>query len=122
MNIPGSNLLAMASRLIAMQSYEYYQFISRTPNSIGQDVASYAGSVTLQGSIQPVPRLYYQQYGLDLQRNYNIFYVQKNILDLTRDVSGDKVNFNGNDYQVVSKTDWFQQDGWDAFLAVQIIN
>lgn len=118
--IPGANLLSMATRIIATQAFDYYAFVSRTPNAIGQDVATYATPQTLMGSIQPVSRSLYQTYGLDFDRYYLTFYVSENVIDVTRDISGDQMVFNGNPYQCVQKTDWFPQDGWTAVLCVQI--
>jgi hypothetical protein len=110
----------MALSVIGRSSFSYLAFASRTPNAIGQDITNYARPVTLQGSVQPVPRSLYQQYGLDFQRNYINVYVSKAILDVTRDVSGDMIVFNGNSYQCVSTTPWAAIDGWVAVLCVQV--
>ncbi len=75
--IPGANILTTALSIIAKQSFSYYQFQSRTPNAIGQDVATYAEPITLTGSVQPVPRTLYQDYGLDFQRNYINVYAKQ---------------------------------------------
>lgn len=118
--IPGSNILNMAMRIVGKQSFDYYAFLSRTPNSVGQDIATYASPVTLQGSVQAVPRTLYQQYGLDFQRNYINIYASQTIIDVSRDVSGDQILFNGNTYQCVSVTPWNAIDGWNAVLCVQL--
>ena len=117
--IPGANILSMALTAIGKSSFSYLAFVSRTPNSIGQDIASYAPAATLQGSVQPVPRSLYQQYGLDFQRNYINVYVSKAVIDVTRDVSGDMIAFNGNSYQCLSVTPWVAIDGWNSVLCVQ---
>lgn len=115
------NLLNVALSVVGRQSFNYIAFTSRTPNAVGQDVATYAAPVALTGSVQPVPRSLYQQYGLDFQRDYLIFYVSQNAIDVTRDVSGDQMQFNGNLYQCVSETDWFPMNGWTAILCVKIL-
>ncbi len=120
--IPGANILATALQIIGKSSFTYYAFSSRTPNDIGQDVTCYAPQVTLQGSVQPIPRSLFQQYGLDFQRNYINVYVSKNVIDVARDVSGDQIVFNGNTYQCVSVTPWVSIDGWNAVLCVQVPN
>lgn len=119
--IPGSNLLAMALRVIAAQSFTYNAFLSRALTSVGQYVATYKAPITVQGSVQPVPRELYTQYGLDFQRNYVIFYAPINTLDIKRDVSGDQIIFGCSSYQCVSITNWFRQDGWDGVLAVEVV-
>lgn len=118
--IPGQNILNMALTVIAKQQITYYQFVSRTPNIIGQDVTTYAAPVTLVGSWQPVPRKLYITYGLDLQKDYFTFYTSNNLLDITRDVSGDQISFMGRRYQVESDNDWFQLDGWKGVLCVDL--
>ncbi len=118
--IPGQNILNAALSIIARQSFDYYAFQSRTPNAIGQDVATYAAPVTLTGSVQPVPRNLYQIYGLDFDKYYLTFYVSQAVMDVARDVSGDAMVFNGNYYQCLQKTDWFPQDDWVSVLAVQV--
>lgn len=120
MSVPGSNLLSMATRLIAKQSFEYHAFQCREPNYIGQDVTVFATPVTLLGSIQPVPRSLYQEYGLDFQRNYVNVYVSQDVTDISRDVAGDRIGFQGKAYECLSKTPWFGIDGWDAILAVEV--
>lgn len=120
--IPGSNLLAQALTVINPQEFAYFVFAARITNSIGLDVPVYNAALDLQGSVQPVPRTMYQIMGLDFQKNYNVFFIEQNVVDVARDVSGDQIVFSGKTYQCVSKTDWFQQDGWDAVLAVQVQN
>jgi len=118
--IPGSNLLSAAQTVIAKQSFTYYKFKSRTTNEIGEDVAEYCPPVRVQGSIQPVPRNLYQAYGLEFQSNYINVYAPRKFIDVTRDVSGDQVVFQGRKYQVLSATPWHGIDGWDQILCVQV--
>jgi hypothetical protein len=120
--IPGSNILSMALGVIGKSTFSHYAFKSRTPNAIGQDVPIYALPVALQGSVQPVPRSLYQQYGLDFQRNYINVYVSKAVLDVTRNVSGDMIVWNGHSFECVSTTPWNSIDGWTAVLCVQVPN
>lgn len=120
--VPGSNLLNRALRLIVSQMVTYYRFISRSVNSVGQDVTLYADPVTLYGSFQAVDRKLYDQYGLDLQRSYYTFYSSNNITDVGRDVSGDQLVFSGQLFQVESNNDWFKVDGWKGILCVALQN
>lgn len=120
MTIPGSNLLNAALSVIAKQTFTYHKFKSRTTNEVGQDVSEYCPPVTIQGSVQPLPRNLYQAYGFDLQQNYVNFYASRRFLDVTRDVSGDQIVFQGRKYQCLSTTPWFGIDNWDQILCVQI--
>jgi|SRR5690242_10757908 len=118
--IPGSNLLNIALRVIARQTVIYYKDRSRSQNSVGQDVTSYAGGVPIVGSFQPVPRQLYEKYGLDLQKDYYTFYTSNNVLDVSRNVSGDQIGFKGERFQCESSNDWFPMDGWVGVLCVKI--
>lgn len=118
--IPGQNILNMALTVIWRQTLMYYQYVSRSLNSVGQDVTVYASPVELVGSWQPVPRKLYVIYGLDLQKDYFTFYTSNNLLDITRDVSGDQISFMGRRYQVESDNDWYQLDGWKGVLCVDL--
>ena len=118
--IPGQNLLNMALTVISKQTIQYYQYSGRTLNAVGQDITTYLSVVNLVGSWQPVPRKLYIVYGLDLQKDYFTFYTSNNLLDITRDVSGDQIAFMGRRYQVESDNDWFQLDGWKGVLCVDL--
>ncbi len=120
--IPGSNILRQALTVIAAQPVAYYQATGRTANDVGQYVTTYASPITLYGSFQPVPRSLYQIYGLDLQKSYYNFYVSKNVIDVTRNVSGDQLVFNNQRFQCESNTDWYVIDGWKGILCVMVQN
>lgn len=119
--IPGSNLLNMASTVIAQQTVTYYQATGRTINSIGQYDTSYAAGAPVVGSFQPIDSKLYTQYGLDLSRTYYTLYSSNNIITVNRDVSGDQLEFNGRRFQCESSVDWFAIDGWKGVLCVLIV-
>lgn len=118
--IPGSNLLNLAMTVQGLQQVLYYRFISRTTNEIGIDESDYALPIVLTGSLQPVPRDRYEQLGLDFNRNYKTFYASYDIRDLRRDVSGDRIGFNGNLYECLSANPWYEIDGWLSILIVEV--
>ena len=120
MLVPGSNLLKTAFRVIAKQCFNYYRFQSKTPNSIGLDVVTYAPPACMTGSVQPAPRALLEQMGLDLQKTYYNFYMPFPVQDIERDVTGDQIVFNGQTFQCLSSTPWGAIDGWNAVLAVRI--
>ena len=120
--IPGSNILNMALSVIAKTGFQYYKYSSRTANSVGQYESTYNPPQNLLGSVQAVPRNLYEQYGLEFQKRYVKFFVSKDVLDVSRDVSGDMIVYCGNNYQVLSITPWFSVDGWVEILAVQVPN
>lgn len=117
---PSSNILDMALTLIYPQSVTYTPFLSRALNNLGLWVASYGEPKTIRGSFQPIPRTLYQNLGLDFKKNYANFYTSKNILDVGRDVTCDKIEFQGSTYACESITPWFGIDGWVAVLCVEV--
>lgn len=117
--IPGSNLLNTALRVIGNQSFTYVPYVSRSISANGMYVNTYGDSQTLTGAVHPIPRKLYDQYGLDFQKNYVKVHISANLIDIARDVAGDKIVFNGNNYQVESRTPWFAIDGWNSLLCVQ---
>lgn len=119
-NYPGSNILNQALRVIAKQTFSYYAFISRTPNAAGLYVNTYASPISISGSVQPVARNLYQQYGLDFTKNYVMVYTPNNIIDIDRDRSSDQILFNSKAYQVLADTLWFPIDGWTACICIGV--
>lgn len=120
MTVPGSNLLKQALTVIQPQTIVYYKANGRAVNTVGQYQTSYDTGVSVLGSFQPIPRQLYQQYGLDLQKDYYTFYTLNDIIDIARDVSNDQIAFNGNRYQCESNTEWFQMDGWKGVVCCYI--
>lgn len=120
--IPGSNILSMALRVITPSPFSYYAFASRMSQPNGQYLSNYAAPVPLLGSVQPVPRSLYLQNGLDFDKYYLKFFVSKGVLDVSRDVSGDLMVFEGNTYQCESITAWYGIDSWVEVLCFQIQN
>ena len=120
MTTPGSNLFKEAIKLIKPTRIQYYKWNGRTLNPVKQWISSYEDAITIKASVQAVSRGVYQQFGLDLQKQYIKFFAPVDFFDLSRDTSGDKVVFNGRLYQINSQTDWFVQDGWASCLAVDL--
>lgn len=114
------NLMKMASTVIPLQSMSYTPYASLTINDVGLEVTTYGTTQTLKASIQAVPRTTYEALGLDFQKKYVSVFIERNLLDLGRGVSGDKFTYNGETYQVESETDWYNVDGWTSLMAVQI--
>ncbi|MDE2100256.1 MAG: hypothetical protein KGL39_23600 [Patescibacteria group bacterium] len=122
MSIPGANLLNMALRLVAKQTFQYMPYVSRTLQGNGVYLSTYGQSRVISGSVQAIPRNLYQQYGLDFQRNYVNFFVPQGIIDIGRNVAGDKIIYQNVTYECLSNTNWKAQDGWTSVLAIQVIS
>lgn len=118
--VPGSNLLKKAFKIINKDSFIYRQFDSRSTNGIGIDLPAYKPDVTLNGSIQAVPRRLYQQHGLDWKKNYITIYSSDAIEGVNRDTSGDRIIFDGKLFQVLDENNWTPIDGWNGVMCVEV--
>jgi hypothetical protein len=122
MKVPGQNLLNMALSVIGKQTFSYNAYTGRVIGANGMLIAAYAASVTVQGSVQPVPRRLFEQMGLDLQSNYSFFFVPQAVFDVGRDSSGDQFIYNNQTWQLLSRTPWSAVDGWDSVLCIEVPN
>ena len=116
--IPGSDILDMALSVINSQTVQYYRFLSRTLNINKQWETLYDPPISIEGSLQPVPKQLYDQYGLDLEKSYYTFYSSNDLLPVKRDISGDQLIFNNQLFQCEATNDWFAIDGWVGALCV----
>lgn len=122
MTVPGSNILNMAMGLIGAQTVRWLQFSGMTTNAAGFDVPAFAAPVMVKGSFQAVSSKLLHELGLDLSRNYGTFFASKNFGDVARDKTGDRLTYAGRTFQIISKTPWYAQDGWDYVLCVELTN
>lgn len=120
MFFPGGNILGMANLVISPQLLSYRPFVKRELNAAGVYMTTRAAPIELLGNIQPVPRERYEQNGLDFQKNFATIYIQKNVVDIARSMTGDQFWYAGKLYQAESRTSWSAQDGWDAVLCIEV--
>ena len=118
--IPGGNLLNLAMSAIQKQALGYVAYTGRSVATNGDLVPAYASPVTVLGSIQPVKRSLYENMGLDFQKGYYNIFVQQDVNDIKRASAGDHYTYGGKTFQVLSNEPWFQMDGWDECLCVEI--
>ena len=119
MTTPGSNIFKRASKLIKLQTIQYYAATGRTPNAARQWVPAFAAAAPLRASVQMVPRSSYADLGLDFNKVYVNIFAAANLVDLQRDTSGDRFIWAGDLYQMQNENSWFVQDGWASALAVR---
>lgn len=135
MIVPGSNLLAMALRVIASQvAVNYFQEVMpRTRQSNGVYLSTYNAPVTmLKQSVQPVNRDRYQALGLDFMKTYVMWYVPNLEFDaVKRNQGGDVIEWpvtqagalipgQTGRYQLDGDNPWQQQDNWASARCVLI--
>lgn len=121
MNVPGSNLLATALTVICPQPFEYFRYRGKTTNAIGLDVHTFDDAVTLMGSIQDIGTDVYQARGLDFQKQYIEIWVTTDTNGFQRGQASDQIGFNGRRWQIIDDSNWFPIDGWDSFIAVEVV-
>lgn len=118
--IPGMNLLNLALTVIEPQGVEWHPFAGRTENALGQFITTYGTPMPLWGSWQPLDSKKYAELGLDLAKQYFMFYTSANVEAIQRGESGDLLIWNGRKHHVEDDTRWFQLDGWNGLLCVDI--
>lgn len=122
MSFPGGNILSVALGLIPSQAVGWQRFLGIVTNAAGIDVPTWRAPVTIRGSFQPVSATLMQALGLDMTKNYATFYASQPMQDVDRDKTGDRLTYNGKTWQIISKTEWYPQDGWDGILCVEVTN
>lgn len=122
MNVPGSNLLSLALTVIGQQTVQYYVNTGKSiTNDIMMKIPLLEGPKPVKGSVQSVSRKKMEEAGLDLAKNYVIFYTPRCVTDLQRDRAGDRFTYGGVSYQCeVMDAAWFAMDGWNGVLAIKI--
>lgn len=121
MRVPGSDLLSEAFALIDTCEVIYRKYKDRELNALGLWVTSYEEDVYAEASVQATDRTTYQQFGLDMQKNYMTLYLSLDAIDLSRNVSGDQFILpDGFLYQLESSVPWYDYDGWVTLTVVEV--
>lgn len=120
MNVPGSDILALALSVLGTDSVQYYSFVSRAVNAIGYEEATYAEPVAVEGSVQALPRSEFEKLGLDLAKEYVYFFASLDMQNAGRDRANDYLGWDGSRWDIVNVTSWYAVDGWAQVLAVRI--
>ncbi len=120
MRIPSANLFRMATKLIQTTPVQWFRFIGRSVNEIGQYESEYAPPVEVKASVQAAEATLIAALGLDIQPMYFRLYLAKDAAEVSRDGSGDKFLYNGKTLQALSSDYWFEQDGWVGILCVEL--
>jgi hypothetical protein len=120
MNIPGANLLSIAARVLRFETLGHRAFVSRSTNSAGEFISTFADSVGILGSVQPVSRKLYQELGLNLAKNYVMLYTSASVAPTERGREGGLVTFGGKTWQAESAHNWAAVDGFTRLLCVEV--
>lgn len=118
--IPGSNLLNLALGAITPMTVQYFAYSGRNINAVGLAVATHSAPVDIRGSVQAVPLANYERMGLDLNKEYIMFYASLGMESAGRDRSTDYLGWAGSRWDIDNVTAWHNIDGWSAVLAVKV--
>lgn len=121
MRVPGGNILGMALRVIVPQTVQWRAFVSRDENSVGDTIPVFADPVDIaQCSVQPVDKKLYQQFGLNLAKNYETLWTMGPVYPTARDRDGDIILFGGKTFQCESDRFWPDVGEYRRILMVEV--
>lgn len=113
------NLLNTALSIIPPVSFSYMKWLGKETNELGIEVPRYGEPIEVEGHCQPTTNSMYASLGLDLEKNYNSFWIPSNVVSLDEQTNPDKITFGGSNWIVIKTVDWFSYDGWTEVIAVK---
>lgn len=121
--IPGLNLFAIASGVIARQTVQYRRWVTRSLTVAGEFVDGYADTVDIQGSWQPVETKRIAQLGLDMALEYRALWTSTRIQGIDNDPArgNDQIIADGKTWEPTrTSNDWQSVDGWQEYILVRV--
>lgn len=121
MQVPGSNLLLQALRVIQpTRGASVRKFLGESENASGKTIPVYADPVPLVNcSVQAVPFRDIQQMGLTVGKTYIKVITTTDMHSGYRGGQGDRITWNDVEFTVLEDTNWIIQDGWVRVIAVK---
>ena len=118
------NILPIAMQATSVlgcnKTFEYCDYIGTTTNEIGNEILIPAEPVQYTGSIQPVSNKMYEQFGLDLQKNYKVVYCPQLLHSIAeKEVTG-KIVYNGGTYDIIENKNWWETNGYTRCVICEI--
>lgn len=119
----GSNLLNIALGQIGRTPIQFVEFQRNILQPNGVLAPQYADPVVINDAIvQPVNTHVYLQQGMYVSEKRIKIWASTDIKDLSRTTSGDRVLYDGDQFQVVGDTaKWLAFNGWVEVEAIKII-
>jgi hypothetical protein len=106
------NLLAQALSNLPKQTVMWYANPKTVTQANGLDLTTFDPPAPVLGSWQPIARKDYQALGLDMQKQFAMFYTTAPIVVDSRGVNGEQVTF-GNQRYATYGADVY---GWDGIM------
>ena len=114
------NLLTQALANLPKQTVAWFKFASNQTQPNGLVVSTFENAISVQGSWQPIARKDYQALGLDMQKQFVMFYTTATLTDESRGTTGDQVSYAGQRYSIVGRDGWQNVYGWDGLMLQSI--
>ena len=115
-----NNLLNVALGALPKTTVQWSAFVSMGEDNQGRPVPTFAAPVPITGSWQAVDAARMVQLGLNVTSVYRIFYVSKPVEGVARGTAPDRIEHNGELYDVLPNADWYAIIGWRSFLCVRL--
>lgn len=120
MSIFSQNILRTAQNLIPKQSFKYLKYLGNNINEFGINVPTYAEPVVVEGNIQPPELSLYDAAGLDFSKNYRQIFVSLDVSGIEKQSQPDRFVFENKTWEVVKNSPWYEFNGWNSILVVEI--
>lgn len=113
------NLFNLASKVIPLEKIQYSHFTGDTINPIGISVPSYADSIDVNASVQPVGDETYKNLGLDFKKEYFTVYSDQRMYGINEQAHPDILQFHNKVWTVQKTLHWDEYNGWGSVLVVK---
>ena len=119
------NLLKSALKIIPKQQVSYRNFISRSPNALGNMVNTYSEYKTVEGSIQPAGVTLLYKLGIADTGDLYTVYLRADVCGIDKLKSNDQIkDSQGNVYNIIRTDVWFDypNQDWNKLLVRRVKN
>lgn len=118
------NLLPIAMNATAIlgcnKEFQFYKYLGTVIDDMGRDVPEFAPPIPQTGSVQAVPNKMYEQFGLNLDKNYKIVYSPALIQSIAEEVQPDRIVYQKRTFEVVENKNWYETNGYTKALMVEL--
>lgn len=119
------NLLKSALKIIPKQQVSYRNFMSRSPNALGNMVNTYSEYKTVEGSIQPAGVTLLYKLGIADTGDLYTVYLRADVCGIDKLKSNDQIkDSQGNVYNIIRTDVWFDypNQDWNKLLVRRVKN
>lgn len=113
---------AMAATAIlgCNKRFQYLKYMRTEIDDMGRDVPEFEEPKTYTGSVQPVPNRLYEQFGLDLDKNYKTIFSPQLMKSLAEEIQPDRIVYQQRTFEIVENKNWYETNGYTKILMVEL--